>query len=97
MSGYLKHVMSGAAVSLAIITMGSTGISTASAATAAPDRPRPGVTLGVATEGNGSTDLFYTGTRGQVWMGAHVQYGQERAGVLGRHADRRPGRGVDAA
>jgi len=57
-----------AAASLAIATLGSARAGTAGAAPAvSPDAPQPGVTLAVAGEGNAATDLFYTGTSGQLW------------------------------
>jgi len=57
-----------AAASLAVITMGSARAGTAGAAPAVnPDAPQPGVTLALAGEVNAATDLFYTGTSGQLW------------------------------
>jgi hypothetical protein len=49
--------------------------------TAAP--PQPGVTLGVAGEGNERLDMFYTGTDHQVWMVHMSPMGQNVPEPLG--------------
>jgi hypothetical protein len=64
--------------------MGSAAAGTAGAAMAArPDPPRPGVTLAVAGEGNERSDLFYTGTSGQVWRVYMSPMGQNEPQSLG--------------
>ena len=51
----------------------------------APAPPKPGVTLGVAAEGNERLDMFYTGTDGQVWMVHMSPMGQNIPEPLGGH------------
>ncbi len=47
--------------------------------------PKPGVTLGVAGEGNERLDMFYTGTDRQVWMVHMSPMGQNIPESLGGH------------
>jgi hypothetical protein len=68
--------LSGAGIALTLAA-GPAGAQTA----AAP--PQPGVTLGVAGEGNERLDMFYTGTDHQVWMVHMSPMGQNVPGPLG--------------
>jgi hypothetical protein len=68
--------LSGAGIALTLAA-GPAGAQT----TAAP--PQPGVTLGVAGEGNQRLDMFYTGTDHQVWMVHMSPMGQNIPEPLG--------------